>query len=269
MREWFGKSWRQEALRNWAIRVVLRIYPRARRTIRSADLILATNSETATRVRSLGATRVEFCLDTAVRREDLLTEDRQFPGIANPTVLWVGRNLPLKGVALALEAFATVRQSVPTSQLVMLGSGLDDIATSSQIEALNLVGSVHRPGQVPLPVVVAWYQKSSVLLFSSLRESFGSPVLEAMARGLPVVALDIHGVGDFMPTSAGVKVSVRDGNNLATALGEGVIQLLANPEDWRKASRAARLACSFQTWDRRAEDLANHFEQMEIERHAC
>jgi glycosyltransferase involved in cell wall biosynthesis len=259
LREWFGESWRREAQRNWALRVALRFNPRARRTIRAADLVLATNSETAARSRALGATRVELCLDTAVLSEAIAHEEREAPGRSAPTVLWVGRNLPRKGVALALHAFAQVHRSVPSAQLVMLGGGLDDAATTAQIEALGLVGAVHRLGQVPLPVVIDRYDTSSVMLFSSLRESSGAQVFEAMSRGLPVVALDVHGVGDFMPAAAGVKVPLQQGEGLADALGEGVVQLLTEPALWQEASRAARAAAGQHTWDRRAQDLARHF----------
>ena len=259
LREWFGESWRREAQRNWALRVALRFNPRARRTIRAADLVLATNSETAARSRALGAKRVELCLDTAVLSEAIVHEEREAPGRSAPTVLWVGRNLPLKGVALALHAFAQVRRSVPSAQLVMLGGGLDDAATTAQIETLGLVGAVHRLGQVPLPVVIDRYDTSSVMLFSSLRESSGAQVLEAMSRGLPVVALDVHGVGDFMPAAAGVKVPLQQGEGLADALGEGVVQLLTEPALWQEASHTARAAAGQHTWDRRAQELARHF----------
>jgi len=96
LREWFGESWRREAQRNWALRVALRFNPRARRTLRAADLVLATNSETAARSRALGARQVELCLDTAVLSEAIAHEEREAPGRSAPTVLWVGRNLPLK-----------------------------------------------------------------------------------------------------------------------------------------------------------------------------
>jgi glycosyltransferase involved in cell wall biosynthesis len=109
--------------------------------------------------------------------------EREALGRSALTVLWVGRNLPRKGVALTLHAFARVRRSVPSAQLVMLGGGLDDAATTTQIEALGLVGAVHRLGQVPLAVVIDMYDASSVMPFSSLREAFGAQVLEAMSRG--------------------------------------------------------------------------------------
>ena len=268
LREWFGESWRREAQRNWALRVALRFNPRARRTIRAADLILATNSETAARSRALGAKQVELCLDSAVLSEAIAHEEHEAPGCSAPTVLWVGRNLPLKGVALALHAFAHVHRSVPSAQLVMLGGGLDDAATTVQIEALGLVGAVHRLGQVPLPAVIDRYDTSSVMLFSSLRESFGAQVLEAMSRGLPVVALDAHGVGDFMPAAAGVKVPLQQAQDLADALGEGVIQLLTEPARWQEASRAARAAAAQHTWEQLAQDLARNFARLASARRA-
>jgi glycosyltransferase involved in cell wall biosynthesis len=150
----------------------------------------------------------------------------------------------------------------------MLGSGLHDAATTAQIEALGLVGAVHRLGQVPLPAVINWYDTSSVLLFSSLRESSGTPVFEAMSRGLPVVALDVHGIGDFMPAAAGVKVPLQQGEGLADALGEGVVQLLTKPALWQEASRAARAAAARHTWEMRAHELAHHFAQLASARRA-
>jgi glycosyltransferase involved in cell wall biosynthesis len=150
----------------------------------------------------------------------------------------------------------------------MLGGELHDEAITRQIEALRLVGAVRRLGRVPLPAVIERYDTSSVMLFSSIREAFGAQVLEAMSRGLPVVALDIHGVADFMPAAAGVKVPLQRGEGLAVALGEGVAQLLTNPELWQKASRAARAAAARHTWDRRAQELACDFAQLASRRHA-
>jgi glycosyltransferase involved in cell wall biosynthesis len=105
-------------------------------------------------------------------------------------------------------------------------------------------------------------------LFSSLRESFGAQVFEAMSRGLPVVALDVHGIGDFMPAAVGVKVPLQQGEGLANALGEGVIQLLTEPALWQEASRAARAAAARHTWEQRAEELARHFAALALARRA-
>ena len=107
------------------------------------------------------------------------------------------------------------------------------------------------------------------MLFSSIREAFGSQVLEAMSRGLPVVALDIHGVADFMPAGAGVKVPLLPGQDLAIALGEGVVQLLTRPALWQQASHAGRIGAARHTWDRRAQEIGRHFTELASARRAC
>lgn len=111
LREWFGESWRREVKRNWALRVLLRFNPRARRTTRAAGLALATNNETAARSRALGATRVELCLDTAVEPEAIATEEREAPDRSAPAALWVGRNLRRAGMRSSPATWATRRAS--------------------------------------------------------------------------------------------------------------------------------------------------------------
>ncbi|MDA8358780.1 MAG: hypothetical protein M0Z95_21360 [Actinomycetota bacterium] len=76
------------------------------------------------------------------------------------------------------------------------------------------------------------------------------------------MARDLHGVGDFMPAAAGVKVPLQRDGGLADALGEGVIQLLTEPARGQEASRTARAVAARHTWDRRAQELARHFAQL-------
>ena len=51
------------------------------------------------------------------------------------------------------------------------------------------------------------------------------------------MALDIHEVGDSMPAAAGIKVPLQQGESLADALDEGVVQLLTKPALLQEASR--------------------------------
>jgi glycosyltransferase involved in cell wall biosynthesis len=262
LREWFDKSWDHEARRNWALRWALSVNPRARRTARAADVVLATNSETARRAQIVGARRVELCLDGGLTQDEVPSGDRTIPDLAAPTVLWVGRNLPPKGVRLALEAFARAKRTLPEAQLVMLGSGLDDECTTAQIDELGVVGSVHRLGFVSLSEVADWYDRSSILLFSSLRETFGVQVLEAMAHGLPIVALDLHGVSDFVPADAGAKVPVGHGLDLAEALSDGIVRLVTDEAQWLSASKSAQRTAAQHTWRQRAQHLAAHYTRL-------
>ena len=82
---------------------------------------------------------------------------------------------------------------------------------------------------------VAWHEvkralgEHDVFMFCSLRDSFGSQFLEAMASGLPVVTLNHHGAADHIPNDAAIKVSVQEPERTVRELGDAVRYLYHNP----------------------------------------
>jgi glycosyltransferase involved in cell wall biosynthesis len=121
---------------------------------------------------------------------DVLTRLRD--GKAN--FLIVGRLAPNKGHAALLEAFALYRRRNPDSRLLIVGRG--DARLSVYSEALRalttrleLEDSVLFTGGVPLAALRAYYQAAHVFVITSRHEGFCVPVVEAMALGVPVLAL--------------------------------------------------------------------------------
>jgi glycosyltransferase involved in cell wall biosynthesis len=146
-----------------------------------------------------------------------------------PVVLYVGRLIARKGPTLAVEAFAEFRRAVP-ARLVIAGDGPLRQEAESVSKRLGIAKDVEFLGNVPFREVGKLYDEASVLLFPSLRESFGSPVLEALGRGLPVVALDRSGIADVATGTGIEKVSLptrpddlpaRLASALRTVLGDG------------------------------------------------
>jgi hypothetical protein len=77
------------------------------------------------------------------------------------------------------------------------------------------------------------------MLFTSLRESFGAPFLEALGRGLPTVALDLHGIGDMDVGAAALKVSLPpEPRDLPGRVGLALRTILCDGE-WESRSAAA------------------------------
>lgn len=115
-------------------------------------------------------------------------------------VLHVGNNGFYKNRALVLRIFARVDATL-AQRLVMAGPEptlalrrlADELQVSDRVEWLL------DPDDY---VLADYYRRAAVLLFPSLYEGFGWPVLEAMAFGLPVVASDAGSLAEVVGNSA-------------------------------------------------------------------
>ena len=102
---------------------------------------------------------------------------------------------------------AELRRAMPAT-MVVVGDGPLRGQVRATVERLGLTRDVHLLGRVPFGEIRDLYDSASVFLFTSLRDSFGGQVLEALGRGLPTVALDHHGVGDADVGPAIMKVAL-------------------------------------------------------------
>jgi len=111
----------------------------------------------------------------------------------SPYVLFVGSLEPHKNVRRLVEAFALFRASgdkvARDCRLVVAGgSGRDYGQVVAEISRHGLEDTVHITGYVTEERLEQLYRHASIFAFPSLNEGFGLPPLEAMARGVPVVA---------------------------------------------------------------------------------
>jgi glycosyltransferase involved in cell wall biosynthesis len=91
-----------------------------------------------------------------------------------------------KNVPTLLRAFARVRETLPTIDLVILGTGYDGFRR--KIERLRISGHVHLPGYVDEAVKAVILAGAVALVYPSRMEGFGLPVVEALAVGIPVLS---------------------------------------------------------------------------------
>jgi glycosyltransferase involved in cell wall biosynthesis len=123
-------------------------------------------------------------------------------GVTKPFVLFVSSLWRYKNCDGLLRAWVTARRELPGHQLAIVGHGRDEkYAAELQSLALELgIGEdVVFVGGVPLEETARFYQAADVLVYPSLNETFGLPILEAMACGCPVVTSNVSA----MPEIAG------------------------------------------------------------------
>jgi glycosyltransferase involved in cell wall biosynthesis len=125
----------------------------------------------------------------------LLRPRRRAPreGSGPPVVLTVGRVAPNKRLEVLVRAFALFQRAhAPDARLVLIGSweGFEPYrdALDRLIERLG-AGGVRFLGQVDDAERDRWYEQAAVYACTSAHEGFCAPLVEAMAAGLPVVAV--------------------------------------------------------------------------------
>jgi glycosyltransferase involved in cell wall biosynthesis len=123
-------------------------------------------------------------------------------GIKKPFVLFVSSLWPYKNCDGLLRAWALARSEIGDRQLAIVGSGRDQeylASLHSLADELAIAGDVVFVGGVPLEETVDFYRAADAFVYPSLNETFGLPILEAMACGCPVVTSDTSA----MPETAG------------------------------------------------------------------
>jgi glycosyltransferase involved in cell wall biosynthesis len=108
-----------------------------------------------------------------------------------PHLLAVGRLAKEKGFDLLLQALATVRERFPQADLIIAGKGPEEAALRAQCRSLGLESAVQFPGYVDRPYL--FYPGASLFVLSSRQEGLPNALLEAIAAGLPIVALPASG----------------------------------------------------------------------------
>jgi len=165
---------------------------------------------------------------------------RSAPAIENPwppgtrRLLTVGRLAREKRFDLVLDALA----QLPDAHLVVLGEGPEREHLLQHAERLGVAGRVNFLGVRPWTEIGAYYRLAELFLFASDTETQGLVLQEAQLMGVPVVAVGARGtLSGVGHGKSGYLVSPGD----VTALTRHAGEILADPEQWTRLSRGARV----------------------------
>jgi len=122
-------------------------------------------------------------------------------GITEPYFLFCGRWEKRKNLLGIIEAFHAFKQETKLPHKLVLTGKRTWIANQAEalIDRLGLQGEVIDHGKTPIEELPFLYAGAEALVYASFYESFGMPIVEAMACGTPVITSDITA----MPEVAG------------------------------------------------------------------
>ena len=163
---------------------------------------------------------------------------REKYGIAldRPMGLFVGRVAFEKNISFLLRTWAEVIKKQPDALLVIAGEGPAEKSLHALGKALNLEDNLKFIGYLDRETELnACYAAADIFVFSSLSETQGLVLLEAMAQGTPVVAIAELGTKSILVEGKGTLIAPE--NELVFA--EKVNALLSNKTLRNKLSKAA------------------------------
>ena len=183
---------------------------------------------------------------------------RQALGLeGNPLCLSAGRLAKEKNQALLLSAFVRIIQGLPNARLVLVGEGDDRSRLERLARTLGIMSHVRFVGAVPHEAVGEYYRAADLFLFSSTSETQGIVVLEALATGLPVVAVLSDAAADLLGDGRGGILTFEEPEQFAKSvigLWESVERRQVMAEEGRQiAAQFAPDACAARLLDLYAE----------------
>jgi len=150
-------------------------------------------------------------------------------------IISIGRLGSEKNWETLLRAAAQVYAQLPNIKLVLIGDGpekqnLEDLAVE-----LGIAERVTFTGRLPFEDIPIYLKAADLFSFASVTETQGLVTIEAMAAGLPVVAVDGSGTHDIVDNGKEGFLVENDPNALASAVSE----LLCNPHQMKQFSANA------------------------------
>lgn len=188
---------------------------------------------------------IPMAIDFEYEQRFLVNKNKDF------TLLFVGRVVPSKRVDHVIEAFGMIKKQIPSSKLVIVGSGDSGyIKKLRKYIAEHGIKDVEFRGRVSQEEKYELMSKSHVILVTSVKEGWGLIVTEANGLKTPAVVYNVSGLVDAVKDKeTGLICTSNNPKNLC----EMVLTLYKDKKLYSKLSRNAYLWSKTMTWDKTGE----------------
>lgn len=173
-------------------------------------------------------------------------------------IISVGRLGSEKNWLCLIRAFALVFGEHPETRLALIGDGPEKKRLVKLCKELNISEQVHFLGKLPFELIPATLKAADMFAFASTTETQGLVTLEAMAAGLPIVAVDAIGTRDVVDHDKDGLLTKDDPADVAKAIN----YLLENDDVFEHFKLAAKEKSRSLEFTLQARKLADVYENV-------
>ncbi len=214
----------------------------SRRQCNALDAVVVPSTAMRQRLESYGVTSPLHVLPTGIPLARFACGNgpafraRHGIPLGRPVALFVGRVAHEKNIGFLLEALVHARRLRPEVLLLVAGEGPAMADLQAQVRALGLSGAVQFIGYLDRGSALPdCYAAADVFVFASRTETQGLVLLEAMAAGLPVIAIAEMGTIDILAPGRGAFCPPAE----PQAFGEMLGHFLNRSDAWRHLAEEA------------------------------
>lgn len=176
-------------------------------------------------------------------------------------LLWVGGIWPRKGLKVLIDALYD--SQFENYSLSIVGDGQDRKASEELVKEYGIESKIHFLGALGYNEVNNLYDSADVFVFTSLRDTSGNVVLEAMSHGLPVIAINHHGVGEIVTDETGIRIAPVSYDYVKKGFVKAIERYAKNPQLIKQHGLAGRKRLETQySWENNAKVLQSIYERI-------
>lgn len=253
-----------ESARNLINLFQMRYSRRVRAAARHADAMLTAHPEGGSDFERIHGVVTGCMLDVGV--DHVTDQPRRYRGRSRRLrLLWSGFFEHRKALQLLIRALAELPDDVGW-ELHVLGRGPMERRWRRLAQRLNVDDRCTWIGWVPHEEAMKQNEWADVFVFTSLRDTCGTVVIEALGSGLPVICLDHQGAGYVVTDECGLKIPVSSPKQVIEGLANA-IELVATDDELLEAlsEGAIRRASEF-FWRNHGERLAGIYRDVARDR---
>jgi glycosyltransferase involved in cell wall biosynthesis len=232
-----------------------------------ARLILVANEDTLHCIPRPFHYKTRRLLETACPSvpESIRSKDRPLNRF-----VWVGSLEPRKAPAIAVEALQRVLRQGEKASLTIVGDGPLREPLRQMLARMELTDAIQLKGKLTREETLQRLGEHTALLFSSVRDTSGNVVLEAMSLGLPVIAFNHQGIPEMLDDSCGYLVDSSDEGDEADAFAKNITDIIRHRDVADAKGKAARdKARSVLSWESKWQTLLPLYRTLCAEETKC